>query len=282
MLCILNLRRVANKIVTFSDMKSSSFFSIADVKLWVEQLHYAESAERPTLIFLHEALGSVALWKGYPTLLCEALQCNGVVYDRMGHGRSSPFSKARDNDYLEVEALLYLRELIDKLGLKKPILIGHSDGGTIALIYAARYSAQLSGIITEAAHIYVENDGADGMQTAIHQFEHTVFKEKLAKYHGEKTEALFYAWADTWTSEAFSSWNIEKQLAEINCPALILQGAQDEYASQQHMWDIAEGIGDNARGILIENCGHIPHLQAQEKTLALSKSFISRLIQKLA
>ncbi|MBX2877216.1 MAG: alpha/beta hydrolase, partial [Saprospiraceae bacterium] len=247
--------------------------------IWVEQLHYARDTESPTLIFLHEALGSVALWKGYPALLCEAMQCNGIVYDRMGHGLSDPFNQERDNDYLEVEALLYLRQLITAFGLKKPILVGHSDGGTIALLYAAHYSAQLSGIITEAAHIYVEDTGAGGMQRAIHQFEHTVFKEKLAKYHGEKTEALFYAWAHTWTSAAFSSWNIEQQLAQIHCPALILQGTQDEYASPQHMWDIAEGIGDNALGILIENCGHIPHLQAREKTLALSKDFIKGLIQ---
>ena len=124
----------------------------------------------------------------------------------------------------------------------------------------------------------MEDTGSGGMQTAIDQFEHTIFKEKLAKYHGEKTEALFYAWADTWTSEAFSSWNITDQLASISCPALILQGEQDEYASQQHMWDIVQGIRNHAKGILIENCGHIPHLQAKEKTLALSKAFIQNLV----
>ncbi len=258
-------------------MKSSSYFTINGIPLWVERLHYTNDPNRPTLIFLHEALGSVALWKGYPTLLCEALQCNGVVYDRMGHGLSSPFNKARDDDYLEVEALLYLRELILALGLQKPILVGHSDGGTIALLYAAQYSVELTGIITEAAHIYVEDTGSSGIQTAIHQFEHTIFKDKLAKYHGEKTEALFYAWADTWTSASFSKWNIEDQLARINCPALILQGAADEYATQKHMWDIVEGIGENAKGVLIENCGHIPHLQAQAKTMALMMDFIKKI-----
>lgn len=259
-------------------MKSSSYFMIKGIQLWVEQLHFTKDTSRPTLIFLHEALGSVALWKGYPDLLCEALQCNGVVYDRMGHGLSSPFNRERGNDYLEVEALLYLRELILQLGLQKPILIGHSDGGTIALIYAAHYSDELSGLITEAAHIYVEDTGSGGMQQAIHQFEHTIFKEKLAKYHGEKTEALFYAWADTWTSAAFSTWNMEDQLGEINCPALILQGAEDEYATQKHMWDIAKGIGEPASGVLIDNCGHIPHLQAQQETLALSQDFISSIL----
>ena len=259
-------------------MKSSSYYTINGSQLWVEQLRYTEDLSKPSLIFLHEALGSVALWKGYPALLCEALQCNGLVYDRMGHGLSSPFNRDRDNDYLELEALLYLRELIIELGLEKPILVGHSDGGTIALIYAANFSEQLSGIITEAAHIYVEDTGSGGMQQAIHQFEHTVFKDKLAKYHGEKTEALFYAWADTWTSTSFSTWNITDQLPGIGCPALILQGAEDEYATQQHLWDIVEGIGDNAEGVLIENCGHIPHLQAQMKTLALSKDFIRSIL----
>ncbi|NRB48932.1 MAG: alpha/beta hydrolase [Saprospiraceae bacterium] len=259
-------------------MKSSSHITIAGIQLWVEQLHYTEEVNRPTLIFLHEALGSVALWKAYPGLLCEALECNGVVYDRMGHGLSSPFNKARDNDYLELEAVLYLRELILELGLQQPILIGHSDGGTIALIYAAKYPDEVSGIITEAAHIYVEDSGSGGMKQAIHQFEHTIFKEKLAKYHGEKTEDLFYAWADTWTSAAFSTWNIADQLSGISCPALILQGSQDEYATQQHLWDIANGIGENAKGVLIENCGHNPHLQAQAETLALSRDFIHNLL----
>lgn len=258
-------------------MKSSGFHRIAGVKLWVEQWMFDSNPVRPTLVFLHEALGSVALWKGYPELLCQALQCNGVIYDRMGHGLSDPFNTVRNNDYLEIEALQYLPELIRELGLKKPILVGHSDGGTIALIYAAHFPNQVSGIITEAAHIYVEDTGAEGMQTAIHQFEHTIFKDKLAKYHGEKTEALFYAWANTWTSETFSSWNISAQLSTITCPALILQGDKDEYAQAQHMWDITEGIGKNARGILVENCGHIPHLQAQERTLELSVEFIKPL-----
>lgn len=259
-------------------MKSSSHVTIAGVQLWVEQLRYSEDASRPSLIFLHEALGSVALWKGYPALLCEALQCNGVVYDRMGHGLSSPFNKKREHNYLEIEAVVYLRGLIEELGLEKPILVGHSDGGTIALIYAAHYPDQVRGIITEAAHIYVEDVGSGSMQRAIHQFEHTIFKEKLAKYHGEKTEALFYAWVDTWTSASFSTWNIKEQLDAINCPALILQGAEDEYATQQHMWDIAKGIGEHAKGVLIENCGHIPHLQAQAETLALSKDFIDAML----
>jgi len=258
-------------------MKSSGFHRIAGANLWVEQCSFDPDQTQPTLIFLHEALGSVALWKGYPTLLCQALQCNGVIYDRIGHGLSDPFNAVRTNDYLEIEARQYLHELIQTLGLKKPILVGHSDGGTIALIYAAQFPDLVSGIITEAAHIYVENTGAQGMQTAIYQFEHTIFKEKLAKYHGEKTEALFYAWADTWTSETFSSWNITAQLPNITCPALILQGDKDEYAQQQHMWDIVEGIGENTQGVLVENCGHIPHLQAQEKTLELSIEFIKKL-----
>lgn len=258
-------------------MKSSGFQRIAGANLWVEQCSFDPGHNRPTLIFLHEALGSVALWKGYPALLCQALQCNGVIYDRIGHGLSDPFNTERNNDYLHVEALQYLHELIQTLGLKKPILVGHSDGGTIALIYAAQFPDQVSGIITEAAHIYVESTGAEGMQTAIHQFEHTIFKEKLAKYHGEKTEALFYAWANTWTSEVFSSWNIADQLADITCPALVLQGDSDEYAQPQHMWDIVEGIGKNAHGVLVENCGHIPHLQAQDRTLALSVEFIKKL-----
>lgn len=260
-------------------MKSAALHSIAGVPLWVEQWKFSMDETRPCLIFLHEALGSAALWKDYPALLCERLQCNGLVYDRMGHGLSAPFTHPREKDYLEKEALIYLAALIEQFELQQPILVGHSDGGTIALLYAAHFSAQLTGIITEAAHIYVDPTGADGIRRAIEQFEHHHLKEKLAKYHGDKTEALFYAWADTWTAEAFSDWNIADQLPRISCPALILQGDGDQYAGTQHMWDIASGIGSNAQAVLVENCGHIPHLQAQAQTLQLSVDFIEGLME---
>lgn len=259
-------------------MKSSGFYNIARTSLWIEEWDFSVDKTRPTLIFLHEALGSAALWKDYPARLCKTLACHGLVYDRIGHGQSAPFTEKRGLDYLEKEALVYLRALIQHFDLKHPILIGHSDGGTIALIYAACFSAELTGIVTEAAHVYVDPAGKEGIRTAIHQFEHHQLKERLAKYHGDKTEALFYAWADTWTSEAFSSWNIQDQLSEITCPALILQGDQDQYATPRHMWAIAGGIGDWAQAVLLKNCGHIPHLQAQAETLQFSVEFIEGLI----
>lgn len=262
-------------ITLYPTMKSTIYSVINGKKLWIEQWLVQDDPTRPTLIFLHEALGSVSLWRDFPQLLCQTLGYNGLIYDRKGHGLSDPMDKARDKNYLHEEALVDLKEIIQLFDIQQPILIGHSDGGSIALIYAAHYPTY--AIITAAAHSYVERTGAGGIETAIEQYEQTVFREKLQKYHGDKTDALFYAWAETWLSADFADWEIDSLLPQIQAPSLLLQGENDPYASQQHLLDIARHMGSNARAVLIENCGHMPHLQAKEKTLQLMVDFILQL-----
>lgn len=259
-------------------MKSAKYHIIAEKKLWIEQWLFNEKANGPTLIFLHEALGSVSLWRDFPQQLCQALGYNGLVYDRKGHGLSDPMDKARDKNYLHEEALVDLKGIIDLFDIQQPVLVGHSDGGTIALIYAAHFPTY--AVITAAAHSYVERMGAGGIQSAIEQFEQTVFREKLQKYHGDKTDALFYAWADTWLSADFADWEINSLLSQIQAPSLLLQGENDPYASQQHLFDMASHMGSNATAMLVENCGHMPHLQAKDKTLQLMTEFILQLSEQ--
>ena len=253
-------------------MKSATHHIIAGKNLWIEQWQVVKTPPGPTLIFLHEALGSVSLWKDFPQLLCETLGYNGLIYDRKGHGLSDAMDKPRDKNYLHEEALVDLRLIIEQFEIDQPILIGHSDGGSIALIYAAHYPT--TAVITAAAHSYVEMTGAGGIQYAIEQYQQTVFREKLQKYHGEKTDTLFYAWADTWLSPHFADWEINSLLPKIEAPCLLLQGKEDQYASAQHLFNMASQIGSNAEAILIENCGHTPHLQAKKKTLQLMSDFI--------
>lgn len=259
-------------------MKSATQHIIAGKNLWIERWQVVPPSPGPTLIFLHEALGSVSLWKDFPQLLCETLGYNGLIYDRKGHGLSDAMEKPRDKNYLHEEALIDLRLIIEQFEIEQPILIGHSDGGSIALIYAAHHPT--TAVITAAAHSYVEMTGAAGIHYAVEQYQQTVFREKLQKYHGDKIDALFYAWADTWLSADFADWEINSLLPQIQAPSLLLQGENDPYASQQHLFDIATHMGSNATALLVENCGHIPHLQAKEKTLQLMTEFIRQLAEK--
>ena len=158
------------------------------------------------------------------------------------------------------------------MDIQNPILIGHSDGGTIALIYAAYYPT--TALITEAAHIYIEEVTLEGIQKAKDLYLNTDLQSRLHKYHKDKTDSLFAAWADTWLSPQFRDWNIELLLGQVKVPALIIQGEQDEYASVGHLKAIVQSIGSTARSMHVPNCGHNPHKEKPEMILAAMHSFI--------
>lgn len=250
-------------------------------KLWIHRLQITANPNAPTLVFLHEGLGSVAQWKDFPQRLCEKLGCNGIVYDRQGHGESAAMTEKRGTDYLHIEALQYLPRLLQELQILKPILIGHSDGATIALIYAAFYPKQVQAVVTEAAHIKVEGVTLKGIEEAvkIYQNPDSNFRAKLQKYHSHKTDDLFYAWANTWLSPSFRDWNIADLLPQIECPVLLLQGKEDEYATESHLWEIAAKIGENATAKLLEDCGHSPHWSQTEKVLGEIEGFVRTVVK---
>ncbi|MEH0155090.1 alpha/beta hydrolase [Limibacter armeniacum] len=228
----------------------------------------------PTLVFLHEGLGCIEFWKDVPSLLAQETGLNILSYDRQGHGQSDPLSSPRTVEYLHHEAQLVLPLLLEKLGISRPILIGHSDGGSIALLYAAHHPTR--AIVTEAAHIFVEEVTLEGIKHAVAAY--PKIKDKLYKYHGEKTDTLFYAWADTWLTPEFIGWNIEKEVNNIQCPSLIIQGIDDEYATQEQVTKIVSLIGESAISVMIENCGHTPHIQAKEATLKQMLTFIRKVL----
>lgn len=225
------------------------------------------------IVFLHDAIGSASIWGSFPMKVYEATQLPVLVFDRLGYGKSDIDYKSRTADYLQYEAEVRMPELFERLGIDAPILIGHSDGGSIALVYAASF--QTKAVFLMAAHIYVENITLQGIIDFTTQKDFDVTKSKLEKHHGSKTEKLISAWRDTWLTEEYRTWNIESYLPKISCPVFAIQGENDEYATAQHLLDIQKGIGENCQIKFIENCGHVPYKKNCGQVLTVMRELIS-------
>jgi pimeloyl-ACP methyl ester carboxylesterase len=233
--------------------------------------------DRPYLVFLHEGLGCEAMWGGFPELLCDTTGCPGLIYDRLGYGNSSPLNRSRTVHYMHEYALRELPKLLEATIPDTPfILIGHSDGGSISLIYGAARPSLLKGIITEAAHVFVEPETIARIRSADEAWEKGMLKG-LTKYHGDKTETIFKAWSTTWLTNWFKYWNIEYLLPSIEVPLLAIQGINDQYGSADQVHSIVSKSSGKAQLEMIENCGHAPHLEAQLVVLELMSSFIAQI-----
>lgn len=231
-------------------------------------------APLPTLIFLHEGLGCIEFWRDFPERLVRATGLNALVFDRQGYGRSSPVAEPRLKDYLHREALEELPALLETLSIDRVLPVGHSDGGTIALLYASSFPGRVTAAVTIAAHVFVDPVTLKGIRETVDRYRSGDLKRRLARYHGEKTDWVFRSWADTWLSDRFSDWNIEACLPAIHCPVLVIQGENDEYGDREQVIAITEGIGDNAVSRIIQDCGHAPHLEAHGGTFAAIDRFI--------
>ncbi len=231
----------------------------------------------PYLVFLHEGLGCAALWKDFPKRLCQATGCPGLLYDRRGYGHSSPLARARTIHYLHEYALWELpRVLAAVIPGRDYLVIGHSDGGSIALIHAAERPAGLRAIITEAAHVFVEQETVDGIRAADEAYLAGKL-HRLTHYHGDKTDTTFKAWSRTWITEGFRHWNIEYLLPSIEVPAQVMQGVEDQYATESQVTTIVGGVA-NREAVMVSQCGHTPHQEQSEETLAAMKDFIERVV----
>lgn len=238
---------------------------------------YDGRTNRPCLIFLHEGLGCTALWRDFPEQLCQRTGCPGLVYDRLGHGKSSPLYRPRTLHYLHQYALFELPRLIEALLPDTPyLLIGHSDGGSISLIHGAERPPRLQGIITEAAHVFVEQVSIEGIRTADEAFAHGRLAG-LQRYHGEKTGELYNAWSATWQSPWFAAWNIEYLLPAIAVPVLVLQGRDDQYGTDAQVQAIVDGTAGQGTPIILEDCKHAPHQEMPNLLLDLMSCYINRI-----
>ena len=218
---------------------------------------------RPVLVFLHEALGSIIQWKSFPSELSNTLHLPGIVIERSGHGKSGSLTGERDINYLHRyadETREVLREVLNPT--QKIILVGHSDGGSIALIMASKNQKNIQAIVTMAAHTFVEDETLAGIYPAIEAFEAGKL-DGLYKIHGEKTQTLFYAWANTWLTPGFKNWDIREEIQSIPVPVLDLQGKDDQYGTEEQVNSIILNK-ENRIGKIIPACGHHPHLEKKE------------------
>lgn len=275
----ISLQCVSHPVTTEGCASHCQSLQVGEHQLHLQRLQPSQQrvVEPLTLVFLHEGLGSVEMWKQFPAQLCVATGCNGIVYDRYGYGFSTPVTLPRPLDYLEREGLQRVPALLETLDLTNVVLIGHSDGGTIALLAATVAASRVKAVITEAAHVFVEEMTLDGIRDAVQAYATTALPEKLARYHGEHTDNVFHAWCDTWLNPAFSTWNIEAHLSKIQCPLLVMQGIQDEYGSVQQVHSIADHSSGIAQIAMIEDCGHVPHHQAPKVVLNRMCEFIQAL-----
>src|SRR5262249_53625904 len=200
-------------------------------KLEYELIEVA-SADAPTLVMLHEGLGSLSMWRDFPRRLAERTGARILAYSRHGYGQSAGLAAPRAVSYMHAEALSVLPQLLHQLGIERPILFGHSDGGSIALIHASRYP--VAGVIALAPHVFVEELSVRSIAATKTAFQSTHLRERLARYHAD-VDGAFWGWNDIWLHPDFRTWNIEAFLPDIQCPVLVIQGQDDEYGTQEQL-----------------------------------------------
>jgi pimeloyl-ACP methyl ester carboxylesterase len=245
-------------------------------RLRIEHAWVGEPGATPLAVFLHEGLGSLAMWKDFPARLCAAAGCRGLVYSRPGYGRSTP--RAPDEhwapDFMHRQADELLPALLQALGVTAPAwLFGHSDGGSIALLHAAHHARQVAGAIVVAPHIFVEDVSVASIALARKAYLDTDLRQRLSRYHDDPDSA-FWGWNDIWLSPAFRAWNIERELSAITCPLLAVQGVDDEYGTLAQVRDIARHV-PQARVLELPACGHSPHRDQPAALIEAAASFIA-------
>ena len=228
-----------------------------------------------TLVMLHGGLGSIGIWKDLPQWLAQNTGCGVLAYDRYGNGRSQPSGEKRPVSYMHHEGEVVLPELLAKLGVGNPILIGHSDGGSIAIVYAGKFCERVRGLILLAPHVFVEEISLQGALNAKAEYERSDLRQKLAKYHAN-VDATFWGWNDVWLDPSFRTWNLESYLPQICCPVLMIQGEQDEYGTVRQLDAIRARVAQS-EVLMLPDCGHSPDRDAPEIVLARMKEFIAGL-----
>ena len=228
----------------------------------------------PVIVFLHEGLGSISMWRDFPSRIAHATGCKALVYSRYGYGNSAALTAPRRASFMHDEALQALPELLDKLQVRRPILLGHSDGASIALICAGGSGLEFAGVVAMAPHVMVEDVCIRSIRQAKLSYESTNLRDKLARYHADPDSA-FRGWNDIWLDAEFPNWNIEEYLPRIACPLLAIQGDDDEYGTMEQI----ERIGRLARDadlVKLKDCRHSPHRDQPEAVIEAVVRFADR------
>jgi pimeloyl-ACP methyl ester carboxylesterase len=232
--------------------------------------------QAPTLVFLHEGLGSVAQWRDFPRQLSEATGFGAFAYSRLGYGRSDPVELPRPLRYMHDEAGL-LPEVLGAVGIRESVLVGHSDGASIAIIHAGsgRHSG-LKGLILEAPHVFAEQVGLESIEKARQAFLSTDLPQKLAKYHGENVQGAFWGWNRAWLDPGFRSWNLESYLPQIQVPTLVIQGEDDQFGTTKQVEAVRSQVCGPVEVLLLPQCGHSPHRDHPKEVLGAMSRFVKR------
>lgn len=247
----------------------------------VEVKRFVAVADSPlTLVFLHEGLGSAEQWRDFPARVGQAAGRSTLAYSRVGYGGSAPVALPRPLTYMQDEAKDFLPRLLDELSVDAAILVGHSDGGSIALVHAAldaRSKRQrIRGVIAEAPHVFVEDVSVASIARAREAYETGDLRDKLAKYHGTNVDGAFRGWNDAWLDPAFRTWNIEEYLPSIEAPVLVIQGEDDPYGTRAQVDAIARQVSGPVETVMLARCGHAPHRDQPEATEAAVVAFVKR------
>ena len=247
------------------------FVSVQGHKLEVQRI----PGSARTLVFLHEGLGSVAMWRDFPLKAAQATGCSAVVYSRYGYGQSDVLREPRGVDYMHVEALEVLPELLRVLEVPDPVLVGHSDGGSIALIHASAHPG-VKGLVVMAPHVFVEDISVKSIAEAKTAFETTDLPQKLGRHHADAAKT-FWGWNDIWLHPDFRGWNIEEALPRIHCPMLAIQGFDDEYGTMAQLDAIARQTGGPIELLRLTACKHSPHRDQPQAVIEAMARFVDRL-----
>ena len=226
------------------------------------------------LVFLHEGLGSVELWRDFPQQLADATGFGAVVYSRYGNGFSDVLANARDTQYMHREALVVLPELLERCEVERPVLFGHSDGASIALIYASAHPGAVAGLVLEAPHVFVEDLSVESIAKIGSAFAASDLRGRMSKYHAD-VDATFRGWNDIWLDPAFRTWNIESSLPQVRAPSLVIQGADDEYGTLAQVDAIARASGGSVDRLVLASCGHAPHRDRPDVVCAAAAGWIA-------
>lgn len=239
-------------------------------------------AGAPVLVFLHEGLGSAGLWRDFPDLLARATGMAALVYSRLGYGASDPVTLPRPLDYMEQEGR-GLGRLLDAAGIEQAILIGHSDGASIALIHAAiAQGRRVLGVAALAPHSFVEAKAQVSIAALREAYEQGDLKRRLARHHRGNVECAFRGWNDAWLDPAFAAWDIRPLLAAIAVPVLVIQGEDDEYGTMLQVQAVLDGVNGAAEALILPACRHAPHKDCPKETLAALARFVRTLALPIA
>ena len=251
--------------------------------LWADQrrleaiCHGPPPTEAPTIVMLHEGLGCVELWRDLPVRLAERTGCGVFLYSRAGYGRSEPVELPRPLDYMTREAVDVLPAVLDAARVEHAILLGHSDGATIAAIHAGSVSdPRVRGLVLMAPHFFTEPVGLAAIRRARDMFQTGDLRDRLAKYH-QDPDIAFRGWNDAWLHPDFEAWNVAGVLETVSVPVLAIQGENDQYGTRAQVDEIAKRIGHSTTIELLPDCGHSPHLDQPEQTLACVAGFLTGL-----